>query len=156
MSVNKWIGVGNVGKDGVTLRYTASGTAVANFSMATNERFTDRDGNKKEKVSWHKIVVWRQLAEICGKFLVSGSQVYIEGKLEYGSYENRDGAKIPTTEIVADEMKMLGRVGDAQGQGSTNTPPRRESAPRSQHGSGAGNQQQDDCYQFSDDSEIPF
>lgn len=156
MSVNKWIGVGNVGKDGVTLRYTASGTAVANFSMATNERFTDRDGNKKEKVSWHKIVVWRQLAEICGKFLVSGSQVYIEGKLEYGSYENKDGVKIPTAEIVVDQMQMLGSKGDDSGQRSQPPSPRRESASRSEYGSvtgGGGGYQEPP---FNPDDDIPF
>lgn len=156
MSVNKIILVGNIGKDGATLRYTAKGTAVASFSLATNERYKDRDGNPQEKVSWHRVVAWRQLAEICGKFLTPGKQVYIEGKLEYGEYENKDGVKIPTSEIVADQMQFLGSKSDAQGRGDTNTGARRESAPRSQHGSGTGKQQQDDGYPFSDDEQIPF
>lgn len=155
MSVNRVILVGNLGKD-PELRYTASGTAVCNFSLATTERYKDRDGNSQEKTEWHNIVVWRQLAEICGKYLTKGKQIYVEGEIQTRSYEDRDGAKKYITEIVVDQMQMLGRVGDAQGRGDTNAGTRRESAPRSQHGSGTGNQQQDDGYQFSDDSEIPF
>lgn len=155
MSVNKCILVGNLGKD-PELRYTGSGTAVCNFSLATTENYKDRDGNKQEKTEWHNIVIWRQLAEIAGKYLTKGKQVYLEGKIQTRSYDDRDGNKRYITEIVVDEMQMLGRVGDSQGQGSTNAPPRQESASRSQHGSGTGNQQQDDGYQFSDDSEIPF
>ena len=155
MSVNRVILVGNLGKD-PELRYTASGTAVCNFSLATTERYKDRDGNSQEKTEWHNIVVWRQLAEICGKYLTKGKQIYVEGKIQTRSYEDRDGAKKYITEIVVDQMQMLGRVGDAQGRGDTNTGARRESASRSQHGSGTGNQQQDGGYQFSDDSEIPF
>ena len=141
MSVNKTILVGNVGKDGATLRYTASGTAVANFSLATNERYTDRDGNKQEKVSWHRVVAWRQLAEICGKFLTPGKQLYLEGKIEYGSYENKDGATIPTTEIVADQMQMLGRAGEGQGQ--------QQERP-------AQSQQEPQSGGFDDQDSIPF
>ncbi|MGE4493172.1 MAG: single-stranded DNA-binding protein, partial [Syntrophotalea sp.] len=111
MSVNKVILVGNLGKD-PELRYTASGTAVANFSLATTERFKDRDGNSQEKTEWHNIVAWRQLAEICGKYLTKGRQVYIEGKIQTRSYEDRDGNKRYITEIVADQMQMLGRAGD--------------------------------------------
>jgi len=138
MSVNKIILVGNIGKDGATLRYTAKGTAVASFSLATNERYKDRDGNPQEKVSWHRVVAWRQLAEICGKFLTPGKQVYIEGKLEYGEYENKDGVKIPTSEIVADQLQLLGSRSDANSHGNTNTGARRESASRSEYGSGTG------------------
>ena len=155
MSVNKCILVGNLGKD-PELRYTGSGTAVCNFSLATTENYKDRDGNKQEKTEWHNIVIWRQLAEIAGKYLTKGKQVYLEGKIQTRSYEDRDGNKRYVTEIVVDQMQMLGRVGDASSQGNANAPPRQESASRSQYGSGTGNQQQDDGYQFSDDSEIPF
>ena len=79
MSVNKVILVGNLGKD-PELRYTASGTAVANFSLATTEKYKDRDGNSQEKTEWHNIVVWRQLAEICGKYLTKGKQILYRGQ----------------------------------------------------------------------------
>ncbi|ORJ57677.1 single-stranded DNA-binding protein [Geothermobacter hydrogeniphilus] len=111
MSVNKVILVGNLGKD-PELRYTPTGTAVCNFSIATTERFKDRDGQQQTKTEWHNIVVWRQLAEICGKYLHKGKQVYIEGKIQTRSYEDRDGNKRYITEIVADEMRMLGGRND--------------------------------------------
>lgn len=116
MSVNKVILVGNLGKD-PELRYTPSGAAVATFSLATTERFKDRDGNRQEKTEWHNVVAWRQLAEICGKFLHKGKQVYIEGKIQTRSYDDRDGNKRYITEIVADQMQMLGSRDDAQGGG---------------------------------------
>ncbi|MFA7537296.1 MAG: single-stranded DNA-binding protein, partial [Desulfuromonadales bacterium] len=111
MSVNKVILVGNLGKD-PELRYTPSGAAVANFTLATSERFKDRDGQMQDKTEWHNIVVWRQLAEICGKYLHKGKQVYIEGKIQSRSYDDRDGNKRYITEIVADQMRMLGRAGE--------------------------------------------
>lgn len=116
MSVNKAILVGNLGKD-PDLRYTPAGTAVATFSMATTERYKDRDGNRQEKTEWHNIVAWRQLAEICGKYLHKGKQVYIEGKIQTRSYEDRDGNKRYITEVVADQMQMLGSRDDNQGGG---------------------------------------
>jgi len=116
MSVNKVILVGNLGKD-PELRYTPSGAAVATFSLATSERYKDRDGNSQEKTEWHNIVAWRQLAEICGKYLHKGRQVYIEGRIQTRSYDDRDGNKRYITEIVADQMQMLGRGNDEAGQG---------------------------------------
>lgn len=116
MSVNKVILVGNLGKD-PELRYTPSGAAVANFSIATSENFKDREGNRQTKTEWHNIVVWRQLAEICGKYLHKGRQVYIEGKLQTRKWQDRDGNDRYTTEIVADQMQMLGRAGDDDSQG---------------------------------------
>ena len=114
MSVNKVILVGNLGKD-PELRYTSSGTAVASFSLATSERFKDRSGEQQEKTEWHNIVVWRNLAEICGKYLHKGKQVYIEGRIQTRSYDDRDGNKKYITEIVADQMQMLGSKGDSGG-----------------------------------------
>jgi single-strand DNA-binding protein len=111
MSVNKVILVGNLGKD-PELRYTPSGAAVATFSLATTERFKDKNGEQQEKTEWHNIVVWRQLAEICGKYLHKGKQVYIEGRIQTRSYDDRDGNKRYITEIVADQMQMLGRAGE--------------------------------------------
>ncbi|MDF1579822.1 MAG: single-stranded DNA-binding protein [Desulfuromonadales bacterium] len=117
MSVNKVILVGNLGKD-PELRYTASGVAVATFSMATSERFKNREGEQQEKTEWHNIVAWRQLAEICGKYLQKGKQVYIEGKIQTRSYDDRDGNKRYMTEIVADQMQMLGQRGESGGSNS--------------------------------------
>lgn len=114
MSVNKVILVGNLGKD-PELRYTPAGVAVATFSLATSERFKDRDGQQQEKTEWHNVVAWRQLAEICGKYLHKGKQVYIEGKIQTRSYDDRDGNKRYITEIVADQMQMLGRLSDEGG-----------------------------------------
>ncbi len=121
MSVNKVILVGRLGK-GPELRYTPSGTSVVAFSLATSETFKDRDGKKQEKTEWHNLVAWRQLAEICGKFLHKGSEIYCEGKLQTRSYEDRDGNKRYITEVVIDQMRMLRDCGErkdtpAPGQG---------------------------------------
>jgi len=132
VSVNKVILVGNLGKD-PELRYTPSGTAVVNFSLATSESFKDRDGNRQERTEWHNIVAWRQLAEICGKYLHKGKQIYVEGKLQTRKWQDKNGVDRYTTEIIADSMQMLGRAGDdnshAQGQGGS-----RNDASRSDYG----------------------
>jgi single-strand DNA-binding protein len=104
--INKVILVGNLGKD-PELRYTASGTAVAKFSIATSETFTDRQGAKQERTEWHRITVWGKLAEICGQYLSKGKMVYIEGKIRSDTWE-QDGVKRYSYEIVADTMRMLG------------------------------------------------
>jgi single-strand DNA-binding protein len=104
--VNKVILVGNLGKD-PELRYTASGTAVAKFSLATSESFTDKSGQKQERTEWHRITAWGKLAEICGQYLAKGKMVYIEGKIRSDTWE-QDGVKRYSYEIVADTMRMLG------------------------------------------------
>ncbi|HTO55133.1 MAG TPA: single-stranded DNA-binding protein [Myxococcota bacterium] len=113
-SVNKVILVGNVGRD-PELRYTQSGQPVASFSIATNERFKDRDGNWKDRTEWHRIVAWARLAEICGEYLRKGSPVYIEGRIQTRDWEDKEGNKRQTTEIVALSMQMLGRRGEGGG-----------------------------------------
>lgn len=113
-SVNKVILVGNVGRD-PELRYTQSGQPVASFSVATNERFKDKDGNWKDRTEWHRIVAWARLAEICGEYLKKGSPVYIEGRIQTRDWEDKEGNKRQTTEIIALQMQMLGRRGDAGG-----------------------------------------
>ena len=113
-SVNKVILVGNVGRD-PELRYTQSGQPVASFSIATNERFKDRDGNWKDRTEWHRIVAWARLAEICGEYLKKGSPVYIEGRIQTRDWEDKEGNKRQTTEIVALSMQMLGRRGEGGG-----------------------------------------
>lgn len=105
--INKVILVGRLGRD-PEVRYTPSGVTVANFSIATSEEWKDKDtGQKQERTEWHKIVAWRRLGEICGEYLRKGKQVYIEGKLQTKSWEDRDGNKRYTTEIVASNMQML-------------------------------------------------
>ena len=113
-SVNKVILVGNVGRD-PELRYTQSGQPVASFSIATNERFKDRDGNWKDRTEWHRIVAWARLAEICGEYLRKGSQVYVEGRIQTRDWEDKEGNKRQTTEIIALTMQMLGRRGEGGG-----------------------------------------
>ena len=106
-SVNKAILLGNLGGD-PELRYTPSGSAVANFTLATREQWTGKDGEKEERTEWHRIVAWGRLGEICGEYLHKGKQVYIEGRIQTRSWEDRDGNKRYTTEIVAQTMQMLG------------------------------------------------
>jgi single-strand DNA-binding protein len=109
-SINKVILIGNLGGD-PEIRYTPSGRPVANFNIATTENWTNKDGGKEERTEWHRIVAWGRLGEICGEYLHKGKQVYIEGKLQTRSWEDRDGNKRYTTEILAQTMQMLGPAG---------------------------------------------
>jgi single-strand DNA-binding protein len=111
-SLNKVMLIGNLGKD-PELRYTTSGVAVATFSIATSESWKDQDGNLQERTEWHNIVVWRKLAEICGEWLKKGKRVYIEGRIQTRSYDDKNGVKKYVTEIVADDMIMLDGGGSA-------------------------------------------
>jgi len=112
--VNKVILIGNLGSD-PTVRYTPQGTAVANFNIATSERFTNKGGEKEERTEWHRIVAWGKLAEICQQYLKKGKQVYIEGRLQTRQWEDQQGQKRSTTEVVANNMTMLGRAGEGGG-----------------------------------------
>jgi single-strand DNA-binding protein len=106
--VNKVILVGKLGRD-PEIRYTPSGVAVTNFPIATSEEWKDKEtGEKQERTEWHRIVAWRRLGEICGEYLKKGSQIYVEGRLQTRSWEDRDGNKRYTTEIIAQTMQMLG------------------------------------------------
>jgi single-strand DNA-binding protein len=106
--INKAILVGRLGSD-PEVRYTPSGVAVANFNIATSEEWKDKDtGEKKERTEWHRIVAWSKLGEICGEYLSKGRQVYIEGRIQTRSWEDRDGNKKYTTEIVATDVQFLG------------------------------------------------
>ena len=104
--VNRVILVGRLGRD-PEMRYTSSGTPVTNFSVATNERWNNQDGERQERTEWHKIVTWSKLAEICNQYLTKGQLVYIEGRLQTREWDDRDGNKRRTTEIVASDMQML-------------------------------------------------
>ena len=111
-SVNKVILIGNLGKD-PELRYTSGGVAVATFSVATNESWKDQDGNIQDRTQWHNIVAWRKLAEIAGEYLKKGSKVYIEGRLQYRTYDDKNGVKRYVTEILMDELLMLDSRGSS-------------------------------------------
>lgn len=104
--VNRVTLIGNLGQE-PELRYTGSGTAVCNMRLATNESYTDRDGNEVQKTEWHRIVAWGRLGEICNEYLEKGSQVYFEGSLQTNSWEDRDGNTRKTTEIRAQEVMFL-------------------------------------------------
>jgi single-strand DNA-binding protein len=121
-SINKIILIGNLGQD-PELRYTSSGVAVASFSMATSESWKDQDGNVQEKTQWHKLVAWRKLAEIVGEYLKKGSKVYVEGRIQYRSYDDKNGVKKDITEIVIDQMLMLDSKGAASHANGSSTSP---------------------------------
>lgn len=118
--VNKVILVGFLGQD-PTVRYTKSGQAVASFSLATSEKWTNKEtGNKEEKTEWHKIVAWGKLGEICGEYLFKSKQVYIEGRMQTREWEDKDENKRYTTEIIANNMTMLGQSATQQSQSQRN------------------------------------
>lgn len=103
--------IGNVGKD-PDIRHLESGTAVANLTLATTERYKDRNGEMQEQTEWHNVVLWRGLADVTERFVRKGSQIFIEGKIRSRSWEDQSGQKRYTTEIVADNMQLLGRRSD--------------------------------------------
>ncbi len=124
-SVNKVILIGNLGKD-PELRYISSGTAVATFSLATNESWTDQDGNQQERTAWHNIVAWGKLAEIAAEYLKKGRKAYIEGRLQYREYEGKNGIKRNVTEIVMTDLVMLGAKQDGEKEEPGIQPPETE------------------------------
>ena len=105
--VNKVILIGNLGRD-PELRYTQSGQAVANFTLATTESWNKREGGREERTEWHRIVAWGRTAELCAQYLSKGRTVYIEGRLQTREWENREGQKQKTTEVVAVNVQFLG------------------------------------------------
>jgi len=106
-SVNKVILIGNLGKD-IELKYLGNGEAVANFSIATTEKWKDKDGDKQEKTEWHNIVLFARLAEIAGEYLKKGSPVYIEGRLQTRKWTDKEGHDKYSTEIVGSSLQLLG------------------------------------------------
>ena len=111
--VNKVILVGNLGKD-PEVKYLDNGVAVANFSLATTENYKNKEGEKVSQTEWHNIVLWRGLAEVAEKYLKKGASVYIEGKIKTRKWEDKDGNTRYNTEILADNMTMLGGKKDSQ------------------------------------------
>ena len=157
-SVNKVIIVGNLGRDPET-RYMPNGEAVTNIAVATTEKWTDKaSGEKKEITEWHRIVMYRKLAEIAGQYLRKGSQIYIEGRLQTRKWTDKDGVERYTTEIIADTMQMLGSRQGAGGSapmdddyGSTPAP-RQSAAPAARPAAASR-----PAPNFSDmDDDIPF
>ncbi len=136
--VNKVILLGNLGRD-PEVRFTPSGQAVANFTIATNESWTDKQGAKQERTEWHRIVVWGKLAELCGEYLKKGRQAFIEGRLQTREWTDKENKKNYTTEIVANNVQFLG---SGQGGGKRDDfgppPPGDEMAPPPNSGFGGG------------------
>lgn len=145
-SLNKAMLIGRLGQD-PEVRYTQSNTAVANFSLATNERYKDRNGEFQERTEWHRIVAWGRTAEICQEYLRKGSLVYIEGPIQTREWEDKDGQKKYTTEVKALTMQMLDSRGDQMGGGGQGAP----SKPKNS----AASVEIDDSFDDMDD-DLPF
>ena len=128
-SMNKVILIGRLGND-PELKYTPNGTAQAQISLATSEKWKDNDGNQKEKTEWHRIIAWRRQAEFVGEWLKKGQLVSIEGKLQTRSWE-QDGQKKYMTEIIADNITMLGSRAEGGGGRNTGGPPQTAEPPAS-------------------------
>ena len=153
MTVNKVILVGNLGRD-PEIRYTANQDAVANVTIATSETWKDRQsGEKQERTEWHRVVFFRRLAEIVNEYLKKGSQVYIEGRLRTRKWQDQSGQDRYTTEIVADEMRMLGRRSESSADPVGDTFKQPSPAPSPQP-TKQGNQGASAFDDFDDD--IPF
>jgi len=115
-SVNKAILVGNLGRD-AEMRFTAGGTPVATVSLATTERFTDREGQKREDTQWHRIVIWGKTAESLHEYLTKGKQIYVEGRIQTREWTDKEGKPAKTTEIRADRIVLLGGGGGGESRG---------------------------------------
>src|SRR3954449_3125436 len=126
-SVNKVILIGNLGRDPET-RYMPDGGAITNISVATTEKWKDKNGEMQEKTEWHRVAFFGKLAEIAGEYLKKGSQVYVEGRLQTRKWQDKEGQEKYTTEIIADRMQMLGSRAGAGGGGGGEPPPERERA----------------------------
>jgi single-strand DNA-binding protein len=149
--INKVILVGRLGKD-PEIRSTPQGNTVAKFTLATDEKFTDRAGEKQERTEWHNIVAWGKLGEICGQYLRKGKLVYIEGSIRTDSWDDKEsGQKKYRTEIVANTMKMLDRRGDEGGGGGGGYDRgQSQSQPRSTGSNRPASSE------IEDDEEVPF
>ena len=153
--VNKVILVGNLGNDPDT-KYTQGGMAITRISLATTSVRKDKDGNQQERTEWHRVVFFGKLGEIAGEYLRKGSSVYVEGSLRYDKYTGQDGVEKYSTDIIADEMQMLGGKGEGGGGGDR---PQRSAPAQRQESSGPRRQQpaaqQAPMDDFADD-DIPF
>ncbi|QHJ81145.1 MAG: hypothetical protein [Caudoviricetes sp.] len=146
--VNKVILVGSLGND-PDVKYTQGGSCITRISIATNSQWKDKEGNKQERTDWHRVVFFGKLAEIAGEYLRKGASVYVEGSLKYDKYTGSDGVEKYSTDIVANEMQMLGGKQEGQGGGSGGS---RGGAPQRERPQRATDNPVDD---FDSDS-IPF
>lgn len=137
MSVNKVILVGRLGRDPET-RYTSSGQAVCNFTLATDESFKDRSGERQKRTEWHRIVLWGKLAEIAQQYLKKGTMVYLEGRIQSRQWDDRDGNKRTTTEIVGNVMRMLSTRAESAAAAAGASPDVESHAPAPADDSAAG------------------
>ncbi len=142
--VNKVVLIGNAGQD-PEVRHLDSGVAVANFNLATNESYKDKNGEKVTQTEWHRIVLWRGLAEVAEKYVKKGELLFIEGRLRTRAWDDKDGNKRYTTEVFADNMKMLGRKSDQPG---TDRP--------GADGQGESGQMEESGSETSGDDDLPF
>ena len=148
-SVNKAILVGNLGRD-AEMRFTAGGTAVCTVSLATTEKFNDRDGNKKEDTQWHRVVIWGKTAESLNEYLTKGKQIYVEGRIQTREWTDKEGKQARTTEIKADKIVLLGGGGASGGGGMRTTRDRHHDSSES---SGSGDSAP---FEPPSDDDIPF
>ena len=150
-SVNKAILIGNLGKD-PEVKYTPNGTAIAKFSLATNERYKDKEGNWQDRTEWHNVVAWQRLAEIVGEYCKKGGKVYIEGRIQTRSWDDKEtGQKKYMTEIVAQDLVLLGGRGEGGGGGD------HEGGGRSRSASAGMDQRQPEHANAEiTDEDIPF
>jgi single-strand DNA-binding protein len=156
-SLNKAIIIGNLGSD-PEIRTTGGGTRVANFSVATSRSWTGRDGQQQEKTEWHRIVAWDKLADIAERYLKKGERVYVEGEIEYRSYEDKDGVTKYSTEIRVREMIMLGSGGSGGSGGGDFGESRAQRAP-ARSGAKAGPKDDGDFNDFpeiGEEDDLPF
>jgi single-strand DNA-binding protein len=144
--VNKVILVGNLGND-PEMRVMGNGGAVCNLSIATSESWKDQQGQQQERTEWHKVVMYRRLAEIAGEYLRKGSQVYLEGKLQTRKWQDQSGNDRYTTEIVADQMQMLGSRGNAGGAPQQGSGGYNQGGNQGGYNQGGGNQGGNGGYQ---------
>jgi single-strand DNA-binding protein len=154
MSVNKVILVGRLGQN-PEVRYTPSGAAVANFSVATNESWVDKSGQKQERTEWHRIVVWGKLAELCSQYLTKGRQAYVEGRLQTREWQDKDGVKKYTTEVQAQTVQFLGGGAGAGAERGPVASGRDNTAMPEMHGAPHGGGGMNDAPSFTED-DIPF
>lgn len=151
--INKVILIGNLGRD-PEIRSTASGMPVANLSLATNRRWKDRDGNPQEQTEWHRVVCFGRQAEVAGQYLSRGRQIYVEGRLQTRSWEDRQtGETKYSTEVVCENFQMLGRRGDGGGGGGYGGPPQGGSPPA---GGPQGGPSAEGMGPEPEDDDIPF
>ncbi|WP_226468849.1 single-stranded DNA-binding protein [Luteimonas panaciterrae] len=152
--INKVILVGNLGND-PDVKYTQGGMAITRISLATTSVRKDKDGNTQERTEWHRVVFFGKLGEIAGEYLRKGSQVYVEGSIRYDKYTGQDGVEKYSTDIIADEMQMLGGRGDAAGGGERPSRPQRQDSAPPQRRPAPSQQSAPPMDDFSDD-DIPF